>query len=450
MQPTLCDVRADDREQTSPPATRAHRDADDAHACVACRAHEAGDRHYAAHAFGAPQRLPQAVEAIADAIGYCAGHARQLAAQKEFLAPLRAALDGALQRWHTWLRNEPVFGERVRELFFHVDRDCPACRFAERHAARAAGALARGLAAPDAAAHARLAQLCFPHFKLLYVDANAAVREALLPQYRSALTGAIARHLTAGASADDDLARWVAGGVHQPDERESGVPAARSAQRIDLPPLLAERSGCPVCRLAAAARERWIESMRLTLRTGQPAWLAFPSCAEHARAAVALGDVAIARAAALHAAEVALSALERRVPPFTPPLDGGFDAAEVRRLRQRRVRRGVVKPEPRPRMSACHACERIGIARDAAISELLDLLRAHSHRAHYARGDGLCLRHFARAYLFAERQTVRPFLVQTQCEWLAQARQELCAPATSARTAVAGALARFNDTGGVR
>lgn len=441
MQPTVCDVRADTLELSARVTAGAARATG---ACTACAAHLAADAHYIEHAFGTAQRLERTAESIADCIGYCAEHAADLGRRDGFAAPIAQALHGAVERWHRWLGNETVFGDRVKELFFHAERACPACKFAERSATSNTTDLERALRAqPDDEIYARLGHLCFPHFRLLYVGADVPMRELALAHYRAAFDRTLAAHTPHEDGAADpdvgDLLHLVAGELRRRGDG-AAAPAPCSARISDLPRLLADADTCPVCALEAGARARWRQAMHLTLQTGQPAWLSFPSCAEHVRAALAVGDDAIAQATALHAAEVTLSCLQRRLPPFTPPAGNDLDALRVRRVRRRR--RGAAGGPPRPRRSVCVACERTAVARDAGIGALLDLLRGTELRMSYAHGYGLCLRHFARAYLFADKRGVRPLLVEVELERLAQVDRELARRPD--RSALARALARFN------
>lgn len=425
--------------------------------CVACAARAAAEGQYVDYAFGRARRLPRTAESIADALGYCARHAALLGSHGAHAESIGQALHAAYVRWHGWLSEPVTFGERVFELFFSAGRDCPACRYAERSAARTTTRLGHALAAgPDRSAHKRLSQLCFAHFKTLYIGASTTARERLLVHYRESLTQALARHLDAAAGsppADSDLLlHLVAGSFNrrQNDEADAAWPLL-SPRAIGLAERLADRSTCAACGAEEMAHARWVRDMRLTLHTGQPDWLSYPSCPEHVRAAVALDDPVLARGAARFAAEAALSAMERRAPPFSPPLPEAV-AKGSRWLRRRRARQRAPKKETtKKRALGCAGCERRAVARDAAIGGLLDLLRTETNRDTYAGGYGLCLRHFAPAYLLADRQTIRPLLLQVQLERLARMTADLAAATAQDRASscvsdqiLRRALARLN------
>ncbi|HUL63997.1 MAG TPA: hypothetical protein VLW55_05225, partial [Burkholderiaceae bacterium] len=207
---------------------------------------------------------------------------------------------------------------------------------------------------------------------------------------------------------------------------------------------------CLICANVNAVRRRWLQALRPALQAGQSAWLALPSCAEHVIAAAAVGDTGVTRAAAEHAAEIALLILHRRLPPFTPAIATELERFAVRRMRRRGRKGASTRSNPRPprRQSVrCAACERLAIARDAASARLLDALASSAgQQAKYANLC-LCLRHFASVYLLADRGTTRTFLTNVQRGCLALARDRLntnvTGDASAANASLIGALTRL-------
>jgi hypothetical protein len=204
-----------------------------------------------------------------------------------------------------------------------------------------------------------------------------------------------------------------------------------------------------ICANVNAVRRRWLQALRPALQAGQSAWLTLPSCAEHVIAAAAVGDTGVMRAAAEHAAEIALLILQRRLPPFTPAIATELERFAVRRMRRRARKGASTRSNPRPprrQPVRCAACERLAIARDAAIARLLDALASTGQRAKCAN-LGLCLRHFASVYLLADRGTTRTFLTNVQRGCLALARDRLDMSVTgdagAANASLIGALTRL-------
>ena len=421
-------------------------------ACPACAAAAVADAAYAGHAFATALRAQRSAEAIADTLGYCGAHTLALLRHPAAAAPIAAAAHGALARWSEMLGNEVKFGDRIIDLCFHAGRDCPACRFAERAAAHVTTGLLHEIARePTCAAFDRLERLCLTHFKHLYVDADSAVRERVLPHYRETLDRALDRHnqFEAPGARDDRLLNSVAGDpgvdivMHVDEAAASTTSNIDDAHRaVELKSLLRDATACPVCLRIATAQARWLAMVRRTLRTGQPAWLTFPSCAQHVRAVVALHDPALIRMAASHAGAVALEILARRLPPFTPTTPNELELFARPRVQRRRGKHLPAKTRTRPHALVCVACERMAVAREAAIGELLELLQSAQQRAAYAQGHGLCLRHFASAYLVADRGATRPFLTAVQRERLAQAGAGL-GDAAAEGAALLAALARL-------
>ena len=419
-------------------------------ACTACAARAAADARYFDHAFATPRRVQLTAESLADTLGYCAGHARALLRRVDMAAPAARAAHGALDRWIEMLGDECRFADRIGDVFFHAERDCPACKFAERAGAGLITDLQHAVVVePTLEACEQLDGLCFAHFKHLYVDATPRTREWLFVHYRETLDRMYEQELHAHADAGPEL-REVLNCI-------AGEPFVSATDLASGALRLAPNEGaCQVCCAVDATRTRWLNQLRPALRAGQSAWLAFPSCAEHVHAAVALGDCAITRAAAERAAAVALLILQRRLPPFTPPLANELERLGVPRVRRRRGKRASSRSKPpgRPRTFSvrCAACERMAVARDAAIARLLDKLQSTQQRATYATGYGLCLRHFASAYLIAERGATRAFLTDVQCQRLILARDQLVLdPARGDGSATRGlptALVRLG--GGIR
>jgi hypothetical protein len=73
----------------------------------------------------------------------------------------------------------------------------------------------------------------------------------------------------------------------------------------------------------------------------------------------------------------------------------------------------------------CLACQGLALGRDRAIGQLLDLMGEPRHRRALKRGYGLCLKHFADAYVVAPKGVVRDALTAIQIKKLAVVRPAL-------------------------
>ena len=115
----------------------------------------------------------------------------------------------------------------------------------------------------------------------------------------------------------------------------------------------------------------------------------------------------------------------------------------IRRRKRPKAGSGGEAPERerKPRPPACQGCLRLTVARDAAIERLLVLLEEPEHRAALEQSHGLCLKHFAQAYILVPQGKIRSLLTGVHVERLADLQSRLrTVPAISVRADPAGNL----------
>lgn len=369
--------------------------------CVLCDAARNAEREYLAR-LGIPARRASHAEAIADAFGYCAAHARQLGSRSS--PELRALFGRAAQLLGEWLEHDASKDDRLRGALFDAANSCPACAFREQRIARRIGALQsrRSEAAIEAAGRA----LCAPHYRTL-VSVSPASWLSTLARGQIARTHALDEALRHAVSNDALLTETVLRAC-------AGLPTGETDQGTGL----RERVDCHVCLATAHALFHWTHGVRDGARLGVEVITAYPTCGAHLWICARLGDARLARRIVRHA-----------VDELAHMLQGGLAAIVADEKRLQREARSVWYRRKSPsyllglrrkavtRVRRCPACECRDVACDRAVGELLDRLREPSHRAALERG--LCAKHFARAYIVATKGPVREALLAVQLRELA-------------------------------
>jgi hypothetical protein len=73
----------------------------------------------------------------------------------------------------------------------------------------------------------------------------------------------------------------------------------------------------------------------------------------------------------------------------------------------------------------CPVCHRLSVARDRALLLLFALLESPQHQALFAKGHGLCLRHYSRALTLKPPEGIREILTEVQAARLSLLEWEL-------------------------
>lgn len=372
------------------------------------------------------------VETVVDTLGFCGHHGVSLTRGRELTPTLAAILRDATERTVEMLRDEKRYAERLREIFFSTEPACAMCkaldhRFVQRTRRLAERADAGSLGEP----------LCFPHYRAV----TGAVRSQALPslvgterEFLDAVVAAVGpiasgpHARTEVASLGRETLRWALGVV-------AGDASGWVEHAVPYP---GDDPSCPVCWAVVRAGERWVDAVRTAARLGQDLWTVFPTCPTHVSQCVLAGDESAAVLAVRYAADVQLSALRRGTAALAH--DNEQRAVARRSVFYRRQSPAYVLGQQRKMVNdvpRCPGCERLFVARDRAIGNLVQHVRAGRRRAGTVGTP--CLKHFAAVYLVVPEGETRAMLVAAQIERL-QALHDLLAAAADTRDSAPEAL----------
>lgn len=402
----------------------------EAQACPVCVSAAEGGADYFARAFGDPRRLAVTTEAVVDALGFCPRHGAALLAQEGLWRGIARVFRKVVPEVMPLLLEENVRVEKYQQMFFAARTACPACAHEERMAGRHIARLARHFS-PAPEALSVMDALCAAHAQRLAEALKAAPRLRALAHYVDGMDAAAHAmdELRMAADGDADREARVAHALRLVAGRSLAEPTpddgalAEALQRCpSLAASLGDGHACPLCIGRARARQRWLQHVPPSARHAQDAWLFYPTCPEHVAAAAQLGHPDLTAAVATRALHVVGRQLRQQVLVLTREAEIRAAAAAARAAqRYKYARTRVPKPPhlltPRPAAPQpvkCPWCERFGIAEAHARVRFLDLLEKDRHRAAYAEGYGLCMKHFAEVYVIAPRGAVRSTLAETQ------------------------------------
>lgn len=396
-------------------------------ACAVCEAMQGSEAHYAQRVLPDPRHVPVNAQAVADALGFCHLHVGHVLAPHERASAVGTVMHRALGLLRPLLEarngtDDHAFEvqDHVLEILFAARSGCPACSFAER---RLTGLLARHAAELRSGREVNVGRertLCVPHFRALIGFSALSDLADWVEMEVEALACAEARLQRDEPCTVRALVRIIAGRRARPPQAVPGI--------VD----------CPVCVAMRAAKERWLELARGSVRADAAPSLIMPSCPEHIWDCHDTHDAGLAAFASRIAFNTVLDHLRR--------------AAVLLRHEERKLeeskrsvwykkkspayilghRRALVTKAP-----VCPACERIAVARDAAINRLLEELRHRQMREDFERGPGLCIKHYALARIIAPAGAVREAIEGTQLRRLSVIENKLSrSPADAWREAV--------------
>ena len=404
-------------------ARSADADASAPKACALCAAMHGTTARYARTVLCNSERREANAEAIADALGFCPAHAAFVAGLDEHGAEIGAVMRHAILRTRMLLDAGPGKEDRLLAVLFAAANACPACRYAER---RLTGLLLRHAAflrtsGRDPAQPKR--SLCLPHFVSLI---GVSEKKDLLSwaAMEIELLSRVTRTLDPGGpSAMLAATRLVA-----------GYPDATSAFLLKSAALQVEDAGCTVCLAMRRAFFRWIEALRESIQIDAAPAVLLATCPEHVWACNLFGDGDVAVRATRHALEAALRTLRRAAAKLEQE-DRRLEA-EARSVWFKRKNPAYLLGQQRnaiTRMPRCFACERVSVARDRAIGEVLERMREKRHREAFEREFGLCMKHFALARVIAPAGMVRDALTKAHAAKLDSLELDLAGLTQNAR-----------------
>jgi hypothetical protein len=310
-------------------------------------------------------------QTIATSMGFCARHTALATSSGTAKArAMQTAVDDAGRHLASLLDRSDLQDELIQDILFGARSRCPACGYLHRAEGRA---IARVLRAAGHAKRATLPDLCFVHTQMLVQRTEPPLRGRLMRQLRIKAKAALAT-LTA-----------------EPEARGGSF-----SVRTVLYPLGGE----------AAA-----ENVRLE----QPGWITLPTCTGHLLQCLALPDPALRRAALNRYLEVALPG---RTTPAPAPADG-----EAPKRRRRSRTRWFDSAAEKGTMAAgtalrepCPGCDAQEIAGRRAVASLIrKAARAGNDDAVAALTDGVCLKHFAEALIYASNPKIEQRLSRALC-----------------------------------
>lgn len=391
-------------------------------ACGLCASMHGTTARYARTVLCNLERREANAEAIADALGFCPAHAAFVAGLDDHGAEIGAVMRHAILRTRMLLDAGPGKEDRLLEVFFGAANACPACRYAERQLTGFLLRHASFLRSSGRDTSQSKRPLCLPHFLSLI---GVSEKKDLLPWagMEFDLLSKVTRTLdAAGPSAVLAATRLVA-----------GYPEATRAFLLKSAAPLLDDAGCTVCVAMRRAFFRWLEAVRESIRIDAAPWTLLGTCPEHIWACALVGDSEMAARATRHALEVALRTLRRAAVKLEQE-DRRLEA-EARSVWFKRKSPAYLLGQQRnaiTKMPRCFACERIAVARDRAIAELIERMREKRHREAFEREFGLCMKHFALARVIAPAGTVRDFLTDIYAAKLRSLELELAGAATGA------------------
>jgi len=448
--------------------------------CSICRQISTWDEKYRFWFLHENYSLPETLEHLTRSLGFCFFHGAQ------------AALDPSGQSSLTFVHN--VLTRRVGTILSR-DRSrrstgkgsipslaspnpCPACNDRDNATGRALSSLALVIAQAESDCRTLLGSLCFPHVQTFVSRLSRDALLRIFPFYETTLSTALdmvseERENAAeaqpdrGSSENDPilLALHLAAG----DDGTSGLfppllkQYPQSAIRNPVDDFLEDLSAddeCSVCKEIRRAWTEWMAWLADNLLGGDEVRDLLPVCPTHLRATFHLGNRRIATMSIRNALYLACNQVRQGLNLLVPPPMPHREKTLFRPVRLfqrgerpfREVRRSIGRPLP------CPVCHRLSVARDRALLLLFALLESPQHQARFARGNGLCLRHFSRALNLKPPEGIRATLTEVQTAGLALLQWELeesmrkdawtfrAESAGTERTAWARAVRRFSGS----
>lgn len=383
----------DSAERSTPPGNDACR-------CVVCEQLRDADTQY----FGRVLRNGRARIALAQSLalgmGFCRAHA---ALATELHGPAAAAIQDSIRDAGRLLCDlldrTALQDERIQDIVFGARDRCPACAYFHRVEGRVLTRVQRELELQKPFSPP---PVCFVHL------------QSLKQRVEPPLLGRIKRLLRTRS-------HRVLGAIDRPGTR----PDARITQAsLQLYPLdlangvnvQAAHCTCPICEDVALAQRRWLGTAIDNVRLRQPGWIALPTCHRHLLQCIRQPNRDLQHAALARYFEVALPGKPVVTPTAPPP------PKRRRRMHARwfdprhdaRHERDAQGDGTQPREN-CPGCDAEEIAARKSIAHLIcSVSRAEHDDALALAVEGVCLKHFAEAFIYASE----PHIEQRLCRAL--------------------------------
>ena len=399
--------------------------------CPVCDTAAKSEAAYFACAFGGTRGRAATAEAIADALGFCRRHGAHLLLRGDLTPGVAKVFHDVAHRIGPLVAEDFVRSDRFWESFFGANESCPACAYEQRATARHVGRLAREYSnSPEPATTPMLAGVCVAHLRRIADELNPELRMPFLARCLDTLVDA-ARSLdeklrftpvSNAADLDSSTAEWrrafnlIVGNLTRLPVSHDGELGNDLHSHRTFADAITDSHVCAVCSEIERVRQRWIHDVPTAGKHGVDGWLLFPTCPEHISNISALGDTCLTGAVISNALHGAMAQVQHQIQVLVRAAKAREDlaAARIARWGKRRRRKSAGPKLFAPRSAKCPACERIDLAQAKAIGKLLELLCHEKCRHAFQHGYGLCMKHFAQAYLIAPRGVVRTALSADQ------------------------------------
>jgi hypothetical protein len=448
--------------------------------CSICRRISTWDEKYRFWFLRENYSFPETLEHLTRSLGFCFFHGAQAALDPSGQSSLTFVHNVLVHRVGAMLkrdRSRRMTGKSSLSLLASPNR-CPACNDREDATGQVLSSLVSEISKKQADCRTLLESLCFPHVQTFV---SRLSREALLrivPIYEPTLSTALDMVSEERENAAES----------QPDQGNSGNDPVLLALNLAagddgtsnlFPPFLgqypqsairnpvadfledlSDDDECSVCKEIRRAWSEWMAWLADNHQVGDDVRDLLPVCSTHLRAAFHLGNRRFAATSIRNALQLACNrvhqGLKLLVSPPMPDREktlfrpGWLFQREERSLRE--VRHSISRPLP------CPVCRRLSVARNRALLLLFALLESPQNQARFAKGKGLCLKHFSRALtlkppvwiqaILTENQTARLALLQWELEESTRKEAWTFRPETAGteRTAWARAVRHFSGS----
>jgi hypothetical protein len=405
--------------------------------CPLCHESADHDRGYFFWFFNENYYHAFAIDKLTRSLGFCRAHGELLARMMAGRSQLRYVHEMLVRSVRTTLAERAH--DRPRGDFqgpvLRASGRCPACESRLTGEERNGFWLHKILEHPEIGdRYGRPGMLCFPHLQLVAPHLSDTNLLRVLRAHQASMIDTLrvlaaagddaVRHETPSRTLSAALALCVGHEANReayPSVREHRSAVMRDPVREFLDSL--QSDACPTCLEIRRAWLEWIAWLDAGGSHGDRIADLLPTCPDHTWAAVRQGGDSLAVAVTRHALDAALGGIGAAIPrPPAPPrrLWERLDEALWGPRRRIEGTRVVIA-----RGLRCPVCERLAIAEARSTSLLFAVLEDRRHRAAFASGYGLCLKHFARMLAQAPASEARTVLVDVECARLATLYWEL-------------------------
>ncbi|MBO1859126.1 hypothetical protein J4G52_36825 [Burkholderia cenocepacia] len=365
----------------------------DACQCVVCEQLDDIDMQYFGRVLRNDRARSTLVQTFALGMGFCPAHAARAAALHGNAADtVRDSIRDAKRHLGELLDRTALQDELMQDIMFGARGRCPACTYVRRVEGRV---LARVQRAFEQQKPSSPPPMCFVHLQSLMqrIEPRLLGRTKRLLRARSL---AVLHAIDLPHVCHDD--RMTQACRHLcPFEFDSGgnVPA--------------EHCDCPICEDVAIAQRRWLGTAVDNVRLRQPGWIALPTCHRHLLQCMRQPDPDLQHAALARYFEVTLPGRPVAAPSAPP--------SPKRRRRKharwfdpchdtRHEHDASQGSEAQPRES-CPGCDAQEIAARKSVARLIrNVSRAEDDDALARAVEGVCLKHFAEAFIYASEPRI--------------------------------------------